>query len=137
MWGWHPVFPEGTALAGSSHGSAYPESETPRRANRDINFSSLDRAVRAAPRVHVRREWIVRAGCAPATTPMWISRAGWLDEPTGCAACARKVREDLFLRVDAALAAHAGHGTGRHCAVTGAVVVMAAGCWPRTVVAAW
>lgn len=57
---------------------------------------------------------------------MWLSRAGrlgdceiWLGTAEGRAACARQ------------------RGTARHCAVTGAVVVMAAGCWPRTVVAAW
>lgn len=126
MWGWQPGFPEGTALVGRSHGSAYPESGTPGRANRDLNFLSPDRAVRAAARTAVRRARRVRAGCAPATTPMRPSRVGrlddceiWLGTDEGRAACARQ------------------HGTERHCAVTGAVAVMAAGCWPRTVVATW
>lgn len=71
---------------------------------------------------------------------MWTSRAGWLDELTvwadteaGRAACARKVRADLLLRVAQVLAAHADHSTGRHCAVTNAVIARAAGCTPRTV----
>lgn len=82
----------------------------------------------------------MRAGCAPATTPMWTSRAGWLaevaawlDTEGGRAACARKVRPEMFLRVSEALAASADHGTGRHCAVTNAVVAEAAGCSARTV----
>lgn len=71
---------------------------------------------------------------------MWTSRDGWLDElavwadtAAGRAACARKVRAPMLLRVAEALAAHADHGTGRHCAVTNAVVAKAAGCTPRTV----
>ena len=82
----------------------------------------------------------MRAGCAPATTPMWTSRAGWLDElaawadtEAGRAACARKVRASMLLRVAEALAAHADHSTGRHCAVTNAVVAQLAGCSERTV----
>ncbi|GAY19326.1 hypothetical protein [Mycobacterium sp. shizuoka-1] len=71
---------------------------------------------------------------------MWTSRAGWLDElgawadtEVGRAACARKVRASLLLRVAAALAAHADHSTGRHCAVTNTVVAKTAGCTARTV----
>lgn len=82
----------------------------------------------------------MRAGSAPATTPMWTSRAGWLaevaawlDTAEGRAACARKVRPEMFLRVAEVLAASADHGTGRHCAVTNAVVAEAAGCSARTV----
>ena len=82
----------------------------------------------------------MREGCAPATTPMWTSRAGWLDElaawadtEAGRTACARKVRADLLLRVAESLADHADHATGRHCAVTNAVVAQAAGCTARTV----
>ncbi len=96
-------------------------------------------AARAAKR-RAQREWIVRAGSAPATTPMWTSRAGWLAElaawldiEEGRAACARKVRPEMFLRVAEVLAASADHSTGRHCAVTNAVVAEAAGCSARTV----
>lgn len=87
-----------------------------------------------------RRDWIVRAGCVPAGTPMWPSRDGWLDDlatwldtDEGRAACARKVRVQMVLRVAEALAAHADHDTGRHCAVTNAVIAQATGCTPRTV----
>lgn len=89
----------------------------------------------------VRREWTVRVGFTPATTPMWTSRAGWLEEleywldaEDGRAACARvHVRLSMVVRVSEAFAEHADHGTGRHCAVTNAVVAAAAGCSPRTV----
>ncbi|MFV8233937.1 hypothetical protein [Mycolicibacterium fortuitum] len=71
---------------------------------------------------------------------MWTSRAGWLDElavwadtEAGRTACARKVRAETVLRVAGVLAAHADHATGRHCAVTNAVVAQAAGCTARTV----
>lgn len=82
----------------------------------------------------------MRAGCAPATTSMWTSRAGWLDElaawadtEAGRAACARKVRASMLLRVAEALAAHADHSTGRHCAVTNTVVAKTTGCTACTV----
>lgn len=83
----------------------------------------------------------MRVGSTPATTPMWTSRAGWLEElehwlntEDGRAACARvHVRLSMVVRVSEAFAEHADHGTGRHCAVTNAVVAAAAGCSPRTV----
>lgn len=72
---------------------------------------------------------------------MWISRDGWLDElerwldtDEGRAACAQAhVRVSLLLRVARVLAAHADHGTGRHCAVTNAATATAASCSARTV----
>lgn len=72
---------------------------------------------------------------------MWISRDGWLDElerwldtDEGRAACAQvHVRVSLLLRVARVLAAHADHGTGRHCAVTNAAAATAASCSARTV----
>lgn len=139
-----PHSPKGHVLTDRSHGSACPVSGTPGRANRDIQFSSRAvRAARAAERTQKRRaqrEWIVRAGCAPSTTPMWTSRAGWVDElaawadtEAGRAACARKVRASMLLRVSEALAAHADHSTGRHCAVTNTVVAKTTGCTARTV----
>lgn len=73
--------------------------------------------------------------------PMWVSRAGWLDElerwldtDEGRAARGRAhLRPALLLRVAAILAAHADHNSGRHCAVTNAAAAAAAGCSPRTV----
>lgn len=83
--------------------------------------------MRVAARTAVRGARRVRAGCAPATVPMWLSRAGrlgdceiWLDTDEGRAACARQVRP-----------------ASEVLAVTGAAAAMAAGCWPRIVVAAW
>lgn len=71
---------------------------------------------------------------------MWTSRTRWLDElavwadtEAGRATCARKVRAETVLRVAGVLAAHADHSTGRHCAVTNAVIAQAAGCTARTV----
>lgn len=71
---------------------------------------------------------------------MWTSRAGWLEElatwantEAGRSACARKVRVSMLLRVAESLAAHADHSTGRHCAVTNAVVAKIMGCTSRTV----
>jgi hypothetical protein len=43
------------------------------------------------------------------------------------------VRSSLLLRVCEVLAAHADHGSGRHCAVTNAVAAAAADCSTRTV----
>lgn len=73
--------------------------------------------------------------------PVWVSRAGWLDElerwlatDEGDAARGRAhLRPALLLRVAEVLAAHADHGSGRHCAVTNAVAAAAAGCSARTV----
>jgi hypothetical protein len=73
--------------------------------------------------------------------PVWVSRAGWLtelerwlDTDEGSAARGRAhLRPALLLRVAEVLAAHADHGSGRHCAVTNAAVAAAAGCSPRTV----
>lgn len=88
-----------------------------------------------------RRRWIINAGAAPSTTPMWTSRRGWLagltawtETTAGRAALERnKLRAPLLLRVAEVLAAHADHGTGRHCAATNATVARAARCSPRTV----
>lgn len=73
--------------------------------------------------------------------PAWISRRGWLEDlqrwlgdEQGIAACARAhLRTSLLLRVAEVLAAHADHGSGRHCAITNAAAALAAGCSPRTV----
>ncbi len=88
-----------------------------------------------------RREWIVRTGASSADTPMWTSRVGWLTELTGWLATdegraeSRRlhIRPERSLAAAAALAAHADHASGRHCAVSNATVAAAAGCSERTV----
>ena len=88
-----------------------------------------------------RRDWILRAGETTAETPMWTSRDGWLTDLSawlaadeGLAGCAQlHIRPERVLRAAAVLAAHADHGSGRHCAVTNATVAQAADCSERTV----
>jgi len=88
-----------------------------------------------------RRDWIVRAGETTAETPMWTSRDGWLTDLSawlatdeGLAGCAQlHIRPERVLRAAVVLAAHADHGSGRHCAVTNATVAQAADCSERTV----
>lgn len=88
-----------------------------------------------------RREWIVRAGEAPAELPMWTSRDGWLSDlaallatDEGLAECARvHIKPELVLRVARCKAAHADHATGRNCAASNATVAAAADCSTRTV----
>lgn len=72
---------------------------------------------------------------------MWISRTNWVAEidqwqasDAGRSALgAAHLRPALLLRVANALAAHADHGTGRHCAVTNTTAAAAAECSSRTV----
>lgn len=134
-------------MADRCHGSAYPipglQDALFRDANCDIPRAHCPRSVRAHAR-GVRRRWIVEAGQAPASMPMWVSRAGWLEElerwlatDEGRAACAEvHLRPPLLLKVAQVLAAHADHRSGRHCAVTNAVAAAAADCSARTVTTA-
>lgn len=106
---------------------------------------ACSRSARAEAR-QARREWIVRVSekadeANEAPVPMWTSRKGWLTELSawlatdeGLAECARlHIRPDRVLRAAMVLAAHADHGSGRHCAVTNATVAQGAGCSERTV----
>lgn len=106
---------------------------------------ACSRSARAEAR-QARREWIVRVSekadeANEAPVPMWTSRKGWLTELSawlatdeGLAGCARlHIRPDRVLRAAMVLAAHADHGSGRHCAVTNATVAQGAGCSERTV----
>lgn len=98
------------------------------------------RSARAETRI-ARREWIERAGEAPANLPMWTSRDGWLNEVAawlatddGLAVCARlHIKPERVLRAAIVLAAHADHATGRNCAVANSTVAAGAGCSERTV----
>ena len=88
-----------------------------------------------------RRQWIVVAGATSPTTSMWTSRAGWIEEvaywagtSSGSAVLTRvNLSRSMLLKVCVALAAHADHATGRHCAVTNAAAAKAAGCSQRSV----
>lgn len=72
---------------------------------------------------------------------MWTSRSSWLRElsewaesDVGRIACQEvNVRAAMLIRVAEALAAHADHLTGRHCAVTNGVAARIARCCIRTV----
>ena len=131
-------------MADRCHGSAHPKSGLQdallRELNRDIPLPHTPRSLRAK-QGRARRRWIVEIGQAPASMPVWVSRAGWLDElerwlatDEGDAARGRAhLRPALLLRVAEVLAAHADHGSGRHCAVTNAAAATAAGCSARTV----
>ncbi|CAN3132279.1 Helix-turn-helix domain-containing protein [Mycobacterium sp. smrl_JER01] len=98
------------------------------------------RSARAEVRA-ARRQWTEQAGQVPPEMPMWTSRDGWVSELSGWLAaddgldhCQRlHIKPELVLRVAMTLAAHADHGTGRHCAVTNATVARGAGCSERTV----
>jgi hypothetical protein len=135
---------KGLVLEDRCHGSAHPklglEDALYRDANRNNPRATCSRSLRAQRR-RARRRWIVESGQAPASVPMWVSRDGWLGElerwlvaDEGQSACARAhLRPVLLMRVAQVLAAHADHGTGRHCAVTNAAAAAAADCSARTV----
>src|SRR4051812_39042401 len=107
------------------HGSACPDAGPEDALFRDLNRATRQqvRAARKQLRDN-RRQWIVEAGASPTTTPMWTSRRGWLSELTawtestaGAAVTAdKKLRPVLLLSVAEALADHADHASGRHCA---------------------
>ncbi|QFS94553.1 hypothetical protein FIV07_27660 (plasmid) [Mycobacterium sp. THAF192] len=101
---------------------------------------ACSRSARAEART-ARRQWIERAGESSAELPMWTSRDGWTTEVSawlatdeGMAECRRiHIKPELVLRIAMVLAAHADHGTGRHCAVTNATVARGANCSQRSV----
>jgi hypothetical protein len=126
------------------HGSACPRTGREDALFRDLNRHAEQRVAARAARKQLRdslRQWIVGAGTSPPTTPMWTSRRGWLEELTawtqtsagGAALAGRNLRPVLLLSVAEALANHADHANGRHCAATNATIAAAASCSPRTV----
>ncbi len=125
------------------HGSARPHSGLDDALNRDLSQRQRMHSARAARKQlrNKRREWIIGVGTTPATTPMWTSRQGWLDEVTvwtetitGKSELDRsKLRPALLLRVAQAVADQADHANGRHCAATNATIARAAHCSERTV----
>lgn len=142
-----------TFTTSSAGGAAGPPHRTKRRrphaarvqhaafADTEITLEyACARSARAEVRA-ARRQWTEQAGQASPQLPMWTSREGWISELSGWLAadeglghCRQfHVKPQLVLRVAMALAAHADHGTGRHCAVTNATVARAAACSERTV----
>ncbi len=124
------------------HGSARPDAGPDDALIRDLNRAARQQAREARKQLRDnRRQWIVVAGAAPPTTPMWTSRRGWLSElaewtetTAGRAIlAANRLRPALLLRVAEALADHADHASGRHCAVTNATIASVVRCSPRTV----
>lgn len=108
--------------------------------------SGSDR-LRRAQRAKARRDWVQRAGAAPATVPMWPSRAAWVDglrswatDAVVRAVCARlgcSITSATLLSIAVVMAAHADHLTGRNMAATRATIALRVGCSPRTVTTAW
>lgn len=124
------------------HGSARPHTGLADALFRDLNRAARQQIRTARKQLRDnRRQWIVAAGTSPATTPMWTSRQGWLSElaawtetADGRAVLAdKRLRSTLLLRVADALAGHADHASGRHCAATNATIAAAADCSARTV----
>ncbi len=78
---------------------------------------------------------------------MWRSRQAWLDDVQAWAAtpqlaqvCRSKrvsIAAPTLVAIATAMAEHADHATGRHCAVTRATIGAVAGCGPDTVTVAW
>lgn len=128
------------------HGSARPYPTKGDALFRELkrDFSAHHDGASRVARVRVkraRRDWIVVAGSAPASVPMWIGRASWLDELETWvqseagrnARAAVHVSANMLMRVAGVLADHADHGSGRNCAVTNAVAARVAQCSVRTV----
>lgn len=136
---------QGLVLRDKCHGTVLPSPRpggTPNRdQNRDVFAAEQLSRLRRARLRESRRRWIVDAGATDAKTPMWVSAQNWLADiqawsttPAGQEALVRnKTRAAMLSRVAAALAAHADHRSGRHCAASNATVAAAAGCSPRTV----
>jgi hypothetical protein len=124
------------------HGSARPDTGPEDALLRDLNCTARQqvRAARKQLRDN-RRQWIVLAGAAPATTPMWTTRRGWLSELAAwtetavgrAVLAAKRLRPALLLRVAETLSDHADHASGRHCAATNATIASVAGCSARSV----
>lgn len=102
------------------------------------------RKVRAA---EARRAWVERRGAAPATTPVWLSRAAWIADVRAwaegpafaaeCAAAGVSIASATVVAVAERWAGFADHGTGRNAAVTRERIARLAGCADRTVSRAW
>lgn len=108
--------------------------------------SGSDR-LRRAQRTKARREWVQRAGAAPATVPMWQSRSAWVDslrswatDAVVRAVCARlgcSITSATLMSIAVVMAAHADHLTGRNMAATRGTIAKLVGCSSRTVTTAW
>ncbi len=130
-----------------SHGSACLHTGPADALFRDLNRHSHRRVTARAHRKRLRdsrRRWILTAGTAPASTPVWTSRDGWLGELAAWARTADgakalaavNLRSGLLLRIAEAMASFADHRSGRHCAASNATIAAQAGCSPRSVTTA-
>ena len=131
----------------SSHGSAYLPQIRADAQSRDHGVSSIRVDLRVADKQHRRRDWVTRAGSCAARVPVWRSRQAWLDDVQAWAATPQlaqvchservSIAAPTLVAIATAMAAHADHATGRHCAATRATIAAAAGCGPDTVTVAW
>ncbi|GAB4908079.1 rep protein [Mycobacterium avium subsp. hominissuis] len=131
----------------SSHGSAYLPRLRVNAQSRDHRVSQTHADLRVVDRQHRRREWITRAGSCAARVPVWRSRRAWLHDvqvwaatPLLAQVCRSErvsIAAPTLVAIATAMAGHADHATGRHCAATRATIAAAAGCGPDTVTVAW
>lgn len=94
-----------------------------------------------------RRDWVVRTGQVPASTPVWTCQNAWLAELRAwahtrtfgavCTAHRVSMTAPTLLAVAAVMADHADYATGRNVAVTRTTIATTIGCDPRTVSTAW
>ncbi|WP_202915445.1 MULTISPECIES: rep protein [unclassified Mycolicibacterium] len=103
--------------------------------------------MRRARRAKARREWALRSGHVPATVPMWLSRATWVDglrrwatDAVVRAVCARlgcSITSATLVAIAVVMAERADHADGRHMTATRAYIAQRVGCSSRTVTTAW
>lgn len=108
------------------------------------SVSARLRKIRAS---EARRAWIERQGEADPATPVWLSRAGWIDEVRAWVASPdfAAVRAVVGVSITSATvvsiavlwAGFADHSTGRNAAVTRARIAEQMGCAVKTVSRAW
>jgi hypothetical protein len=134
-------------LSDSSHGSAYLHQIRVDAQTRDHCVSNIRVDLRVADKQHRRRDWVTRAGSCAARVPVWRSRQAWLDDVQAWAATPQlaqvchservSIAAPTLVAIATAMAEHADHATGRHCAATRATIAAVAGCSPDTVTVAW
>jgi hypothetical protein len=126
------------------HGSAYPiagPGATQHREKQSGNTTARDARAK-------RRQWILRAGTTPASTPMWTTRSAWLGALRAWASAevvravsARLSRCSIspatLIAVATVMAEYADHATGRNMSATRTTIAAHVGCTPRTVTTAW
>lgn len=129
-------------MNGKCHGTPYPLADL-EGAHRELSKRNLRPP--AAPRG--LRQWVVRAGCAPATVARWTTRSAWLADlgewsrGPGFAAAKAQTRVSItaatLLAIAAVMAEYADHDSGRHVAIVRARIAEQVGCSIDTVSVAW